>query len=51
MTIQRYVSLIAGFTILILMFIAGFNYLINPYLIFDSPRIDGVNAIKADISN
>ena len=51
MTIQRYVSLIAGFTILILTLIAGFNFVINPYLIFNSPRIDGVNAIKADISN
>ncbi|GEA02410.1 hypothetical protein KUL17_13070 [Alteromonas sp. KUL17] len=51
MTIHRYVTLVAFFTLILLVSVATINYFINPYLVFTSPRIEGINAIKADISN
>lgn len=51
MNINRYLTLVTLFTVTLLSGIASFNYFINPYLIFDVPRIEGLNSIKADINS
>ena len=39
------------FTPLIVLFIGGFNYIVDPYDIFDSPKIDGFNANKPEVES
>ena len=37
------------FTPLIVLFVGGFNLIIDPYDIFDSPKIDGLNKNKPEV--
>lgn len=43
---SRYLKCFALCTLCSLLFIVGFNWLVNPYYIFNSPSIEGFNALK-----
>ena len=45
---KKYLTSFVAFTLLILLLVISLNWLINPYGIFDSPSIKGINLIKTE---
>jgi hypothetical protein len=43
---KRYIWLFSSTLLVLLIFASSINYLIDPYGLFDTPRIDGINKLK-----
>jgi len=51
MAFGKYVVSTLCFVILILLFFGGFNFVVDPYAVFNSIRITGFNEYKSEINN
>ena len=48
---RRFLLTWAALLLAILVLVAGFNAVVNPYDLFDLPRIAGINVLKPAIKN